>query len=230
MGGGRRYRVCSALCFAFKVHLNSDVLHLQLWPHVARDSSVLSQLGLSGDSLASLIQRTLVSGDICEYHDRGVGSSWHPVGGARDAVSPSLCPQGALQKVTRPGIRSRGRKLVWAHAPPGIRWCRRAPSCSSGGQTGSSLSGAALPDSTRCPVSRVGDTVAGRFQNLLEGGESGEGCSAGPGLRGLCEQETSGPGRRNFVESGLTEFNSEEAATGFPRKRGEGGVGWAEWE
>ena len=54
------------------VHLNSDVLHLQLLkPHVARDSSIVSQLGLSGDSLASLIQRTLVSGDTCEHHDRG---------------------------------------------------------------------------------------------------------------------------------------------------------------
>lgn len=70
-GWGRRYRVCSALCFALMVHLNSDVLHLQVWPHVARDSSVPSQLGLSGDSLASLIQRTLVSGDACEHHDGG---------------------------------------------------------------------------------------------------------------------------------------------------------------
>lgn len=134
-GGGRRYRVCSALRFALMVHLNSDVLHLQVWPHVARDSSVPSQLGLSGDSLASLIQRTLVSGDTCEHHGRGVGSSWHPVGGARDAVSPPLCPRGALQRVTRPGIRSGGRKLVWAHTPPGIRWCRRAQSRSTGGQT-----------------------------------------------------------------------------------------------
>ena len=62
----------SAVCFALMVHLNSDVLHLQLLkPHVARDSSIVSQLGLSGDSLASLIQRTLVSGDTCEHHDRG---------------------------------------------------------------------------------------------------------------------------------------------------------------
>ena len=32
------------------------------------------------------------------------------------------------------------------------------------------------------------------------------------------------------MESGLTEFSSEEAATGFPGKWGEAGVGWAVWE
>lgn len=176
------------------VHLNSDVLHLQVWPHVARNSSVPSQLGLNGDSLASLIQKTLVSGDACEHHDRGVGSSWHPVGGARDALSPPRCPRGALQRVTRPGIRSGGRKLVWAHAPPRIRWCRRAQSRSSGGQTRYSLSGAALSEATRCPVSRVGDTVTGRFQNLLDGGESGEGCSACRGLEVCASRKPLVPG------------------------------------
>lgn len=96
------------------------------------------------------------------------------------------------------------------------------------------MSKAALPEAPRFPVSRAWDTVwqgacgQGRPRTFWKAGSLEKGAQPAPGVEVCAEAGSLRSGRRDSVDSGLTEFSSEEAATAFPRKWGSGGQNGSE--